>query len=212
MIPENFDNNNNVWELLCYFHPGIQIMTPLLNRIKEQFIFKADSLGKFNEMDLPFIDGVFDYYSYYMSETQLTYYTLSIALIDSQIWVYDFFVIFPFLPEENNKTFLDYKSKYNNAYFDTVNTPAFYWMTANSTSEFRSDYGFYKSNSTIVTLDLKFNKNSPFNFLYPKNAIIKDLKMIRNTRFIYYEIEYTLTFIILTPVVLIPKFLGQYLP
>ena len=192
MIPENFDNNDNGWELICYFHPGMQLMVQvLLNRIKEQYIFTADSLGKFNGVDLPFFDGVFDYISYNMSQTQQAYSILALALIDSQIWVYDFSITIPSIfPKENNKTFLDYKSKYNNAYFDTVNTPAFYWISANSTSEFRSGYGFYESNANIATLDLKFNTNSPFNFLYPKNAIIKNLKMIRNTRYIYYEIEY----------------------
>ena len=86
--------------------------------------------------------------------------------------------------------FLGYKSEYSFAYFNhSSNT--FYWALSNSTDEFESGYSTESLdlNSTNVNVHIINNKNSPFR-IFDKKASINKLQMIRNTRFVYYEIYY----------------------
>ena len=89
---------------------------------------------------------------------------------------------------ESCKKEIDYKSTYMNAYFDR-NTNISYFMVCNGTKSFRSGY----SNNPIVLQDheveinIVTNSTSPFEF--SDKAEIHTLKMIRNTRFAFYNIS-----------------------
>ena len=194
LIPKNFNNKDNGWDLLCYYNPKINMMIQVfLNRKNEQFFYTSNDLLKFDEKELQIIKEIFDYISYWNSEDKMDYNLFALLLIDTRIMLYDLsFNIKIIFPQITNQFFIDYKSTYTKAYFDH-NNKIFYWMSANSTSEFRSGIGFYDVISNEANVTIKKRENSPFNILYYKNARIKVLDMIRNTRFIYYEIEYNKT-------------------
>ena len=93
-----------------------------------------------------------------------------------------------------DKKFVDYKSKHFYMHFSRhFDENLFYWLTANTTSEFHSGYSvgsvYVGSFYSFRRIGMIINFTSPFNFLYPNNTIIKNLSMIRSTRFAFYEIE-----------------------
>lgn len=95
--------------------------------------------------------------------------------------------------ELKNYLLLGYKSEYSFAYFNYSNNK-FYWALSNSTEEFESGYStesldLENLDSSNVNVKIINNKNSPFRILDKKSSINK-MQMIRNTRFLYYEIYY----------------------
>ena len=89
---------------------------------------------------------------------------------------------------DNFKTYLDEKSLYTRAYFDH-DSNKFYWMSANNISDFRSGYSTEAIDIKKAELFINIKKNfaSPFKFM--GSYKINQLDFIRNTRFVYYEIE-----------------------
>ena len=84
---------------------------------------------------------------------------------------------------------IDYTSNIMQAYFDQ-DTKVFYWMASNGTTdEFRSGYSTEALDLKVDKLNwgTKNNTDSPFIFLNDVNII--KLKLLRNTRFIYYELS-----------------------
>ena len=76
-----------------------------------------------------------------------------------------------------NRLFLDYNSKYFHAYFDH-DTHIFYWMNANTTSEFNSGYSIdpiYVESTSVEEINIDRNSISPFYFLYHNKSTIKKL-------------------------------------
>ena len=197
---ENIFNNEKDWDLFCYYFDDMNII--LINFFgvtSTQYIFLKNKEGIIVERKISFwkVDTFYDASNLWFKDNEKKYYNMAFILADSEIIFIDFIIdminiynqYFP------NKISFEYKSTYIKTYFDTPNNIS-YWMVANSTSEFRSGYLTYEINpinDTVYNISIKRNTVSPFNFLYPKNTKINNLKSIRNTTFIYYEIDYNKT-------------------
>jgi hypothetical protein len=87
---------------------------------------------------------------------------------------------------------LSQKSKYLRSYFLPDNT--FYWISSNTTKDFKSGFCTEKIDITseaINIYNIHYNNDTPFYFV--NDVEIKKMDMIRNTRFVYYEILYNKT-------------------
>ena len=88
------------------------------------------------------------------------------------------------------------KKTFTHAYFDDRKN-IFYWMTANNIDDFESGYSTtpFGIDSTDIEVNLINNTYSPFIFL---NAMtIRKLDIVRNTRFVQYELynqQYRVTY------------------
>ena len=197
IIPEDFYNTYNDWELICYYQPFENIMFQgILNSDTKYNFFFSNMEDSF--VYLPIVDKLYDFLWTIKCTENHEYKMFCINLKESEIKLTEiiFYISYQHVHYNiRNRLFLDYNSKYSHAYFDH-DTHIFYWMNANTTSEFSSGYSIdpvYVESTSVEEINILRNSISPFNFLYPNNTTIKKLNMIRNTRFIYYEIEYNKT-------------------
>ena len=87
------------------------------------------------------------------------------------------------------KTFLDYLSNDMKAYFDHESN-YFYWMTSNGTiDEFRSGFSTKKIDLSIDNIDYQTKKNEISPLIFLNEVKLDKLELMRNTRFIYYEVS-----------------------
>ena len=96
-----------------------------------------------------------------------------------------------FIDDRINSEEITSKSIYSYAYFNH-DTKLFYWMSCNTISDFKSGYS---TNPINDVKDKNYqsgkvnNDDSPFRFLDADSFTIKNIKMIRNTKYVYYEIQ-----------------------
>ena len=87
------------------------------------------------------------------------------------------------------KTFLDYMSNDMKAYFSHESN-YFYWMTSNGTTdEFRSGFSTKKIDLTIDNIDYQTKKSEISPLIFLNEVKLDKLELMRNTRFIYYEVS-----------------------
>lgn len=133
------------------------------------FLYQTNNFKDFKEAPISFmgINEGFDLLSVWVSDDKKKYYSIALILKNSLIKFIDFTLDSSIPFRIFFEITLDYNSKYVNAYFDHQNK-MFYWMSANSTSEFRSGYSTYQinsDNSSVYNLCNEKNINSPFNLL-----------------------------------------------
>ena len=200
IIPLSFHHDKDNWELICYYQPDKNI-------IFYGFLYLSSQYNLYGKQ-LPY-NSIYSKYQQQIGKTLFDFiwttnqgydnqYMMVSATGDSEIFLKQLGIIIEdgaYYYNIGSTRFVDYKSKYFYIHFAKYfNTIGFYWITANSTSEFGSGYSDgplnVESGFPFRRIGIHENFKSPFNYLYPNKTIIKNLNMIRNTRFIYYEIEY----------------------
>ena len=211
IIPESFDTSNideNDWELKCFYQPEHNILFYALLNLKlysKYNIFSYDlypsrkiipirkHYGKICEIVYDFIwaNKSVNYKNYNMFAIIDNGAEFQLNLLNTAIEGTKFYY------DEINSYQIDYRSNYFNAYFENnQNNNYFYWFAANTTSEFHSGFSSNPINIDSINyrnIHIIKNYDSPFKFLYWNKTKIKKINIIRNTRFIYYEIEYNKT-------------------
>jgi len=199
--PDNFNNDSNDWELLCYNQPEKKwIFQGFLNS-KEKIYFYGKQFStyensKYSWKDLEISDGIFDFlWTVNTMSDKRDHNMFALILKESQITLQN--IIITIDNESSNNIHknpqreypLEQKSEFTHAYFNH-SSKIFYWVSSNSTSDFKSGYSTEKIDisSSNVNVNIKKNEESPFkSFL--KDIQIINLNMIRNTRFVYYEVK-----------------------
>ena len=200
IIPQSFNYYKDNWELICYYQPDKNI-------IFYGFLYLSSQYNLYGQK-LPY-ESFYSNYRQQIGNTLFDFiwttnpgidnkYKMIAATGDYEIFLKQLLIMIEedtYYYNIRTTKFVDYKSKHFYfhfaKYFDKI---GFYWITANSTSEFGSGYSIgplnAESSFPFMRIGIHENSTSPFNYLYPNKTIIKNLNMIRNTRFIYYEIEY----------------------
>ena len=202
---EGISSNLN-WELKCFYHQETNFMiVSFLNQEQIQKIYALDlsdyskNEPKWSSDGPVFFDFLLNKNKMEMEKEQNKYNMFGIILRDNNILLTNIKLT---IDSENTKNIyyddnkldkfnLTTKSIYNHAYF--VPNNLFYWMSSNTTEDFKSGYSIdgLDLNSNTISKNIKNNFKSPFYF-FNKVKIIK-LDMIRNTRFVYYEVLYNET-------------------
>lgn len=195
--PSGFENVTKDWELICFYHfiKKKWMFQGFLNSnsIIKLYGINLNEYQQDNWINISIDDGIYDFLwdtnLFYDSDEQkhnmfaLTLSGGNIFLNNLLIQIYSGGLNAP----SQNKTLIAYKSQYMHAYFDH-NTKQFYWMVSNGTNNFSCGY-------SIEQIDLKrsnvgiskiIHSTSPFLFL--NKMKIEKLNMIRNSRFVIYEI------------------------
>ena len=193
--PENFNDGDNEWELICYYNRG-WMFQGFLNRktITKLYTLRIDyKLIYWKSFEIE--NGLFDFI-WTTDSYEDIYYMIALLLKGSMIYLERKPIKISGDDEIKIRKAsvskpLYYNSTYTHAYFDKENL--FYWMSSNTTKDFKSGYSTKKADVWYSSLDydIQMNDKSPFYFL--KNVTINKLNMIRNTRFVYYEIIYNQT-------------------
>ena len=206
--PSSFDNSdeNNEWEINCFqtvkvgdnewMIEGFLNMKTEINynlwakKISELNGNKNDN--KANWLTIKIDDKLFDFLWPNQIYSSKKFNMFALTLKDKEIWLNDIIIKIDgsLSQESKNHLVLGYKSDYSFAYFN-YSSKTFYWALANSTDEFECGYSIESLDieSNNVNVDKISYNTSPFRIL-DKNAVIKKMEMIRNTRFVYYEINY----------------------
>ena len=203
IVPDNFEGTNSQWELLCYQQGTREFMFQSFFNIENKINF----FGKYYNINNPtgwlnqgnIGDAMYDFIWSWNSYTETRNYNMyALILIGSSIYLQNIIVTiengsydgntYNFYISYENKKLIDNKSTYTRTYFDH-DTNLFYWMSANGIDSFSSGYSTEGVDVTNSNVNIAINKNStsPFKFLGSYN--IKQLDLIRNTRFVYYQIE-----------------------
>ena len=199
--PDNFDDSDPNWELICYHQFNRDyIFQGFFNIEKKINFFGLSYKITSNWLNKGAInDGMYDFLWNTASYIESRKYNMfALVLINTSICLQNILITvennssdgntYEFFLDYKNKNEINEKSSYTRAYFDH-DTKYFFWMSANGIDDFRSGYSTEKINIESSSVNVGVNKNftSPFKFLGIYN--IKQLDMIRNTRFIYYQIE-----------------------
>lgn len=203
IIPNDFDKNNNNWELLCYhqFNEKNWMFQTFLNLEKKTNFFGLD-LSNYNEKNWKNRDlrnGVFDFLWTTENMGNLREHNMFALVLNNFIIYFQHLIVTIDYDNtkdiyinyednvDNSKAFIDYKSKYMYAYFNH-DTNKFYWVTCNTTKEYHSGYSINGIDITSSNAKIPMVKNltSPFEFL--TEVKINKMEMIRNSKFVYYEI------------------------
>lgn len=204
ITPDNFEDDNNIkdendWELSC-------------SPIDKRFFYFQGFLGPEN------IKHIYGYYYEYTKEPKskkrdlkgmsLLDFYLSDQPNDHEEREYDMFSLFlknskiyankflltintdndknlDFNPNDENKFYLDLKKDYSYGYFN-LTTNFFYWISTSKSNNFSSGVSTTNMTKDSSKVNLIRYNISPLQFL--QNVTINKIKMIRNTRFAYYEI------------------------
>ena len=199
--PENFNQTHNIndkdkWELIC-FKIGMKklIFQGFLNQDKIKYIYAYNyENGSIQSLDLQRV--LYDILPTEQSSSgneNSEYKMYSLVLEGSNFLLKISRII---IDKDNklsynggNSTKLSTKSDYLHGYFDH-NKKIFYWITVDKNNEnYFSGYSSESINQDSEETNITLSKSvtSPLQFL--KNITIKDINMIRNTQFAYYEIE-----------------------
>ena len=197
--PDNFNNNtSDDWELLCYKQESKNMMFQAFLNLKNtihfySYIYKdkkiwentyTENLLDFEWDYKPFLDDKYNMFGIIIKDSYILLQNILITINNENKISYD--------SNQINNKLIDYKSDFSYIHFNH-NTKIFYWVVANDTTNFRSGYSTQpiniSSNDTNITL--VENNVSPFYFL--NKVKIKKINMLKNPRFVYYEIEYNET-------------------
>ena len=201
IIPENFNKDNNDWELLCYNQPDKKwIFQGFLNSKEKTFFygkqFSTYYNNKYEWKYLEIEDGIFDFlWTVNPMSDDRNHNMFTLILQGSEIYLRNIIITIDNKSSNNifqnpqDKLPLEHKSEYTHAYF-SHSSNTFYWISSNSVSDFKSGYSTEKVDisSSNVNIGIKKNEESPFKF-FLKDIQIINLNMIRNTRFAYYEVK-----------------------
>ena len=204
--PTDFNQDGDKdWDLICYYQPKTKyIFQGFLNRkTKTPFYGINHDYLKDNKkwLSQDVKDGLLDFI-WTNEPINKDRYIMYALLLDNQKFYLQELLIqnnngntgtnFKIEFKENKKKLIDDYSTYTNAYFNNLNI--FYYMSSNGIDEFRSGYSKEPldiKNGDINNVEIIKNEDSPFYFL--NKVTIKKMKMIRNTKLIYYEIIYNKT-------------------
>ena len=199
--PPNFKGVDN-WELICFFQNILDgnvnykwIFQGFLNFQNETALYgKVFNNNSYKWIGNEINRGLFDFLKSSELIAQQKYNMYALVLRTKGIYLYNYHMQIWNNGgwnhgDEKGDFFLDYRSNEMKAYFDQ-DSKIFYWMTSNGTTdEFRSGFSTKEINlnTTNINYEVKINSISPFIFLNEVNII--KLQLMRNTRFIYYEIS-----------------------
>lgn len=202
MVPTEFTEVDD-WELICFYHDIPDgggswkwIFQGFLNTNLSYTLY-GKKINKYDSTDWigqKLDRGLFDFiWSTQQIETSQKYNMYALTLKSKGIYLHNF------TPQiwgsgwnrgdDLKYKLIDYKSNDMQAYFDQ-DSKIFYWMTSNGTTDnFRSGYSTeaIDLSSNEIDYGIIMNTISPFIFLNEVNII--KLKLLRNTRFIYYEVS-----------------------
>ena len=196
--PSNYTEADD-WELICFnqtLYDGRYykwLFQGFLNIKREYSLFgKAFNDGDWvgNEINR----GLFDFLKSSDVIDGQKYNMYALVLRTKGIYLYNYhFQIWNYggwnHGDEKGHKFLDYRANDMKAYFDHK-SKYFYWMTSNGTTdEITSGFSTKKIDLTVDDVDYQTKKNeiSPLIFLNEVN--LDKLELMRNTRFIYYEVS-----------------------
>ena len=203
--PSDFSyNSNNKWELncfkTCYIDNSYYMIEGFLGMNVESdknFFAKmitTDLKYETNWMNKKIDDRLLDFLWPDETFEAQKFYMYSLTLKGNKICLHNFIIqIGGTTMESYSKDSIELgtKAEYAYAYFNHTNK-TFYWMMANSIDDFESGYSTESLNLYINNINVQkesFKGKSPFRILN-KDVRIKKLEMIRNTRFVYYELYY----------------------
>ena len=205
-VPTGFNQEvDKEWDLICYYQPNTNyIFQGFLNRKTKTSFYGINhyELSKGNVwLSQEVKDGFLDFIWTNEAIDNDKYKMYAILLDNQQFYLQELLIQnnngntgtnFKIEFKENKKKLIDDYSTYTNAYFNNLNI--FYYMSSNGIDEFRSGYSKEPldiKNGDINNVEIIKNEDSPFYFL--NKVTIKKMKMIRNTKLIYYEIIYNKT-------------------
>lgn len=187
------------WELKCYYQPSQKwLFYAFTNSYKNNYIYgvKFDSnYEKKESFKQEAREEIFDFI--WTTESKVKdgnqkYFMFGILLFNNFINLQKIYMTIEenkFSFDSNNnikKALIEYKSN-SYSYFKSKKN-ILYWITYNNINDIISGYTTKEINiedEDISNLPIIINNNNPFQFLY--NITINKLKLIRNTRFAYYE-------------------------
>ena len=200
IIPNGFNLSNNDWELICYYQFRKNWMFQGFLNSKSKIPLYGKYLKNYNtnKNEWKYIDineGIFDFL-WTTEETGTNSQKFNMfALIryrDKNLYLRNYEIQ---VHEDNDlginnhdRILLDYYSIYMHAYFDHESN-LFYWMVSNNTEEFRCGKSINPINIKETNVKIQINNHTVSPFLFLKKIQIKKLNMIRNSRFVIYEIS-----------------------
>lgn len=203
VTPDDFIKDNNIndedeWELSCY-HIGFRNFYFQLFLEQEKihnlygYYYKNNnpssekqSLGEVSLLDFILTDqsntdnnenSEFNMFSLYLKNSKI-YANKLLLTINKENQLY-------FNDNDDNKLYLDFKKDYSYAYFNP-DTNLFYWVSTSKDNNYSSGISKETMTKEKTKVSLIRNNTSPLQFL--QNVTINKIKMIRNTRFAYYEV------------------------
>ena len=197
--PKDFNSNNNNWELKCYrqLKEKNWMFQGFLNNYSIKNFFGKDfnhypGPNKNDWKSLEIEEGLLDFlWTIETFNDNKKHNMFALTLKDQNILLTNLVVqIGPdlIISSKNDAYIIDYNSLYKFAYFD-YNTNFFYWMVSNGTDQYRSGYSIDPIDIKGNNLDIQTIVNSFSPFLFLNDVEIKKLEMIRNTRFVIYEVS-----------------------
>ena len=194
MIPKDFTDEGD-WELKCYYQnqEGYMFVT-FLNKYSTIYVYYLDGSNKWDN-NLKIHQGLYDYkWTTQMENDNHDYLMKGIILKDNNIFLQS--IMFNIKSDHLDKNDVGSNKQlfqslsYSNSYFNLYNYN-FYFMTYNSISDFTS--GYYNGSEEITMenigkIKVSLNNGTPLEFI-DNNISIKYLNFIRNTKYVFYELQ-----------------------
>ena len=194
MIPNDFKDEGD-WELKCYYQSqeGYMFVT-FLNKYSTIYVYYLDGSNKWDN-NLKIHQGLYDYkWTTQMENDNHDYLMKGIILKDNNIFLQS--IMFNIKSDHLDKNDVGSNKQlfqslsYSNSYFNLYNYN-FYFMTYNSISDFTS--GYYNGSEEITMenigkIKVSLNNGTPLEFI-DNNISIKYLNFIRNTKYVFYELQ-----------------------
>ena len=194
MIPKDFTDEGD-WELKCYYQSqeGYMFVT-FLNKYSTIYVYYLDGSNKWDN-NLKIHQGLYDYkWTTQMENDNHDYLMKGIILKDNNIFLQS--IMFNIKSDHLDKNDVGSNKQlfqslsYSNSYFNLYNYN-FYFMTYNSISVFTS--GYYNGSEEITMenigkIKVSLNNGTPLEFI-DNNISIKYLNFIRNTKYVFYELQ-----------------------
>ena len=194
MIPNDFTDEGD-WELKCYYQSqeGYMFVT-FLNKYSTIYVYYLDGSNKWDN-NLKIHQGLYDYkWTTQMENDNHDYLMKGIILKDNNIFLQS--IMFNIKSDHLDKNDVGSNKQlfqslsYSNSYFNLYNYN-FYFMTYNSISDFTS--GYYNGSEEITMenigkIKVSLNNGTPLEFI-DNNISIKYLNFIRNTKYVFYELQ-----------------------
>ena len=205
--PSNFDSENNIkdendWELSCYhigkrnfYFQGFLEQDKIRNFYGYYYKnYKSESPNS-KKIEDGFDISLLDFMltkDYNTDENNSEYNMSSLYIQDSNVYANRLLLIINpqnilfFNSGDGGKKYLDYKKTFTYGYFN-LTTKLFYWMSTSKDNNYSSGRSLDVIGKEAKNIKIIKNNTSPLQFL--QNVTINKIKMIRNTRFAYYELK-----------------------
>ena len=198
--PNGFPSTDNDWELICYnqyrknwmFQGFLNSKSkiPLFGKYLTNYYDSNRNVWRYKNVD----EGIFDFL-WTTEETGSStqkFNMFALVRLYKNITLRNYEIQ---CHEDNdmgvgglNENLIDYKSTYMHAYFDH-RSKLFFWMVSNDTDEFRSGYSTEPIDIKGKNVNVGKINNIVSPFLFIKKMDIINLNMIRNSRFVIYEVS-----------------------